>query len=154
MVSLYEQGISKRHAKDRRERRSNAGAVKPQMLLRLLAWQRNGLTAGSQDSTLKADRIGGLSDGTPKEAEQAKNLDPPQPYPQAVDQCLHIAKSLATPPHVTGVEVSSVLIAENTLILSPKGWSEGKRSGEGERRVSYQRKKAKGYPLWRGPFAF
>ncbi len=49
----------------------------------LLAWQRNGLTAGSQDSTLKADRIGGLSDGTPKEAEQAKNLDPPQPYPQA-----------------------------------------------------------------------
>ena len=58
------------------------------------------------------------------------------------------------PPHVTGVEVSSVLIAENTLILSPKGWSEGKRSGEGERRVSYQRKKAKGYPLWRGPFAF
>ncbi len=31
---------------------------------------------------------------------------------------------------------------------------EGKRSGEGERRVSYQRKKAKGYPLCRGPFAF
>ncbi len=31
---------------------------------------------------------------------------------------------------------------------------EVKRSGEGERRVSYQRKKAKGYPLCRGPFAF
>ncbi len=31
---------------------------------------------------------------------------------------------------------------------------EGKRSGEGERRVNYQRKKAKGYPLCRGPFAF
>jgi hypothetical protein len=67
-----------------------------------LAWQRNGLTAGSQDSTLKADRIGGLSDGTPKEAEQAKNLDPPQPYPQAgateagpeageIDKFLHLA---------------------------------------------------------------
>jgi hypothetical protein len=33
------------------------------------------LTAGSQDWTLKADRIGGVSDGTPKEAEQAKNLE-------------------------------------------------------------------------------
>jgi len=31
---------------------------------------------------------------------------------------------------------------------------EGKRSGEGERRVSYQRKKAKRVPLMSGPFCF
>ncbi|MEE9402422.1 MAG: hypothetical protein V3V47_04395 [Desulfobacteria bacterium] len=36
----------------------------------LLAWQRNGLTAGSQDSTLKADRIGGLSDGDDLQSRQ------------------------------------------------------------------------------------
>ena len=50
----------------------------------LLAWQRNGLTAGSQDSTLKADRIGGVSDGTPEEAERGRRLETPPPHPQAV----------------------------------------------------------------------
>ncbi len=50
----------------------------------LLAWQRNGLTAGSQDWTLKADRIAGLSDGTPEEAERGGRLETPPPHPQAV----------------------------------------------------------------------
>ncbi len=51
----------------------------------LLAWQSDGLTAGSQDWTLKADRIGGLSDGTPKEAERGGRLETPPPHPQAVE---------------------------------------------------------------------
>jgi len=52
--------VTDSHFTTPRERTPSRHRMKPRHTL--LAWQSNGLTAGSQDWTLEADRIGGMSD--------------------------------------------------------------------------------------------